>query len=257
MILSVDNLSFGYKKNVQIFKDVNFSIQSGDILCILGANGVGKSTLLNCLVNLYKPISGKVMIDNQDIKTMNYHEISQYIGYVPQIHNPQYGYTVKEYVAMGIAPKIGVFAKPSREDYKFVDEILARMEIDHLSNKSYTEISGGERQKASIAKVLAQEPKIIILDEPTAYLDYGNQHKTINLVKTLAKEGYAIIITTHQPEHAMMLEQYVGIIMRDGNFIFGSNNDIISQELLTELYNIKIKMTFVESLDKKVICVVD
>ena len=257
MLLTVENLSFYYETNKMIFKNANFSLESGDILSILGPNGAGKSTMLNCLVNLLQPRSGKVVIDKKKISEMNSNEISKYIGYVPQVHIPTYGFMVKEYIAMGRAPKIGIFSKPSKKDYYFVNKAMDKMEISHLANKPYTEISGGERQKATIAKVLVQEPKIIILDEPTAYLDYGNQYKTINLVKSLAEEGYAIIMTTHQPEHAIMLDKYTAIIDNEGDFTFGETNEIISESLLSDLYKIKVKIPFIESLQKRVVCVVD
>jgi iron complex transport system ATP-binding protein len=257
MLLNVENISFFYESDKIIFDNANFSLDSGQILSIIGPNGAGKSTLLNCIVNLLQPKSGKITIEEKNISQMNAIDISKYIGYVPQIHIPTYGFLVKEYIAMGRAPKIGLFSKPSKEDYFFVEKAMEKMEISHLANKPYTEISGGERQKATIAKVLVQEPKLIILDEPTAYLDYGHQYKTIKLIKMLADEGYAIIMTTHQPEHAILLENYTAIIDCQGEFVFGKTSTIISESLLSDLYKINIKMSFIDSLQKTIVCPVD
>jgi len=257
MLIDVENLSFYYEADKIIFNKASFSLSAGDVLTILGPNGAGKSTMLNCLVNLLQAKSGKVIINGENISKMSIREISKYIGYVPQIHLPTYGYMVREYIVMGRASKIGIFSKPSKEDYFFVDKAMEKMEISHLAWKPYTEISGGERQKATIAKVLVQEPKIIILDEPTSYLDYGYQYKTINLVKSLSEEGYAIIMTTHQPEHAIMLDKYSAIIDYNGNFKFGESKKIITESLLSDLYKIKIKIPFIESLQRKVVCPID
>lgn len=257
MLLQVEDLSFYYKKNKQIFSQANFCLKAGDILTIIGPNGAGKSTMLNCLVNLLKPKSGRVLLENKNIEQMEAQEISKYLGYVPQINIPTYGFLVKEYIAMGRASKINFFSKPKQKDYQLVERAMNKMEISHLANKPYTEISGGERQKAAIAKVIVQEPKLIILDEPTAYLDYGNQYKTVKLINSLAAEGYAVIMTTHQPEQALLLDDYTAIIDKKGNFSFGQTKNLISESILSKLYDIKIKMPLIKSLKKRVICAVE
>ena len=254
MILKVENLSFYYDKSKMIFEDANFSLDKGDVLTILGPNGAGKSTMLNCLTNILKPKSGQISIQGQNIANMGIGEISRLIGYVPQIHIPTYGFSVTEFVAMGLAPKIGFFSKPSKKDSIFVEEAMEKMEIYHLRDKPYTEISGGERQKATIARVLVQDPKMIILDEPTSHLDFGNQHRTVGLVKSLAEEGYTIIMTTHQPDHAMILDSHTAIIDQQGKFIFGETKNIVSEEILSEIYGMEIKMPFVDSIQQRVVC---
>lgn len=255
MILNVENLSFYYDKSRVIFKDTNFALDQGEVLTILGPNGAGKSTMLNCLTNTLKPKKGKVYISGKDILNMSKNEIAQYIGYVPQVHIPTYDFTVMEFVSMGLAPKLGFFARPTKEDLQNVESYLDKMEIGHLKNKPYTQISGGERQKATIAKVLVQDPKIIILDEPTAHLDFGNQHRMVKLVENLATEGYTVIMTTHQPEHAMLLDSKTAIIDREGNFLFGKTREIITEDLLSQIYKMEIKTPYVESMQQRVVCV--
>lgn len=254
MILKVENLSYYYEKSKVIFEDANFSLDRGDILTILGPNGAGKSTMLNCLTNILKPKSGQILIEGQNIANMSLNEIARVIGYVPQTHVPTYAFTVTEFVTMGLAPKIGFFDKPMKKDMLLVDDAMEKMDIYHLRNKPYTQISGGERQKATIAKVLVQDPKIIILDEPTSHLDFGNQYKTVGLARDLAKEGYIIIMTTHQPDHAIILDSYTSIIDRQGKFIFGETKNVISEEILSEIYGMEIKIPFVDCIQKRVVC---
>lgn len=254
MLLDVKKLNFAYKNGRQIFSNVSFSLGKGEILSILGPNGAGKSTLLNCLANLLKPTSGEILLDGCPMNSLKPNEIAQKIGYVPQIHIPTYAYTVREFAVMGRAPYLGMFAKPSKSDYDLVDEALQMLNISHLADKAYTQISGGERQQATIARVLVQEPDIIMLDEPTAHLDYGNQLRMVKLLKKLADKGYSIIMTTHQPDHVMMLEDYVGVLGYDGIMKIGRSEEIIQEELLTKLYNMNIKLVYIDDIDRE-ICV--
>jgi len=252
MTLQVKGLTFSYDGEKAIFCDVNFSLEKGEILSILGPNGAGKSTLLNCIANLLTPSSGEIFLDGCSLSSLKPNEVAQKIGYVPQIHVPTYGYSVREFAVMGRTPYIGMFSKPSRADYALADEALKKLDIYHLRDKPYTEISGGERQQATIARVLVQEPDIIMLDEPTAHLDYGNQLRMIQLIKKLSKQGYSIIMTTHQPDHVIMLESYVGILGYDGIMKIGKTEEIIQGELLTELYDTNIKLIYIDEVKRRV-----
>ena len=188
MILEVSNLGFHYHNSRTIFREVSFSVDKGEVLSILGPNGSGKSTLLNCIANLYKPVSGQILLNGKPVSRMNLRDVARVIGYVPQIHTPAYAFTVREFAVMGRTPYIGAFTTPSAEDYRIADEALERMGITHLRDKPYTEISGGERQQVTIARVIAQQPQLILLDEPTAHLDYGNQHRVVQMIRKLAAE---------------------------------------------------------------------
>lgn len=255
MILQVKNLSFHYHNSRAIFHDVNFSVGKGEILSILGTNGAGKSTLLNCIANLYKPAAGEIILNGQPMSKMNLKEVAQVIGYVPQIHTPAYAYTVREFAVMGRTPYIGAFKTPSTEDYRIADEALDRMGISHLRNKPYTEISGGERQQVTIARVLAQQPGLILMDEPTAHLDYGNQYRVVQMIRQLASEGYALIMTTHNPEHAIILNGKVAILNREGVLGVGQAAETLSAETLSNLYGLTIKTIYDEDA-KRNVCIV-
>lgn len=255
MILEVNNLSFYYHSSRMIFREVSFSVDNGEVLSILGTNGSGKSTLLNCIANLYKPASGKILLNGRPMSKMNLREVARVIGYVPQIHTPAYAYTVREFAVMGRTPYIGVFTTPSPEDYRIADEALERMGIAHLRNKPYTEISGGERQQVTIARVIAQQPQLVLLDEPTAHLDYGNQYRVVQMIRQLAEEGYALIMTTHNPEHAIILNGKVAILNRQGILGVGQAAETLNAATLSNLYGLSIKTVY-DNDAKRNVCVV-
>ena len=151
---------------------------------------------------------------------------------------------------MGRAPHIGVFQKPRASDIEIAEDALRTISIEHLAQKPYTEISGGERQQTIIARALAQQPKAILFDEPTAHLDYGNQHRILRLIRSLSERGYGIIITTHNPDHALLLGGKVGVLYRDGKLTSGRSEDIITEERLGEVYNTKLRLLHIKELDR-------
>ena len=255
MIMEVRNLSFQYHNSRTIFSDVNFDIDQGEVLSIIGINGAGKSTLLNCLAALFSPKTGEIFLEGKPLKNMSRPDIAKVIGYVPQTHNAIYAFTVLEFVVMGRTPHIGFLSSPSKADYKIADEALEKMHISHLRDKAYTEISGGERQLALIARVIAQQPKLILLDEPTSHLDFGNQYRTVELIKELSDMGFAVIMTTHMPDHAIILDGKVGVLDRNGHLAVGTASEIMTDGNLSDLYGINVKTKFITEADRTV-CVI-
>lgn len=256
MILDVQNLSFSYDKKRTIFHDVNFSLEKGEVLSILGTNGAGKSTLLSCIAGLLKPRSGDIYLNNQSMKNLTMREIAKIISFVPQVNLPTYAFTVRDFTVMGRSPYISAFGSPSKKDYEIADEALARMNIYHLREKLYTEISGGERQQVSIARALTQQPQIILLDEPTAHLDYGNQFRVVQMIAQLADEGYALIMTTHNPDHAIILNGKVAILDKNGVLGVGQASESLSGETLSKLYGLNIKTIYDPDAGRNVCIVV-
>lgn len=242
MKLEVRELSCGYEASSPILKNVSFSVNSGEICCILGPNGVGKSTLFKSILKLIKPLSGKVFINDEDISGWNPKKMSQIMAYVSQSHTPPFPYLVKEIVMIGRMGKIGMLGQPSKKDYELVDKIIEEMKIGHLKNKVYTEISGGERQLLMIAKALAQEPQILILDEPTANLDYGNMIHVIETIRDLADNGICVIFTTHLPEQAFMCNAKTALLIRNEPVIFGDAVTTITEKNLNRAYQADIKI---------------
>ena len=243
MIYDLKNLRFAYsnvKRN--ILDNVSLTLDEGEILCILGPNGAGKTTLLNCMAGLLKPNEGEIFLCGKKMSSMTFREIAQKISYVQQSHNPVFSYPVLHYVTMGRAPQIGLFRKPSAKDKQAAWDALAILGITHLAYKPYTEISGGERQQATIARAIVLEPKAILFDEPTAHLDYGNQLRVLKVIKDMANRGFSVVMTTHNPDHALLLGGTVAILNREGHLEIGNYKEIITEERLQGLYNTKIRL---------------
>ena len=256
MILEVDKLCFRYPNTKRtILKDVSFSLDHGEVLSILGANGAGKSTMLNCIANLYSPVSGEIRLHGKPMKDLSMTEVARLIGYVPQIHTPTYAYSVREFVVMGRTPYIGTFSKPSAEDYDIAENAIESLGISHLIDKDYSRISGGERQMVTIARAIAQQPEIILMDEPTAHLDYGNQYRTVEMIARLAEDGFALLMTTHNPDHAIILNGKVAVLNQKGVLGVGMASETLTDGLLSNLYGLRIKTVYDDDARRK-ICIV-
>jgi len=178
--------------------------------------------------------------------------VAKVIGYVPQIIVPSFDFSVLEYVVTGCAPHMGTLSRPKQEHYDIAMEAIKRMGIEKLTNRSYSQISGGERQQVSIARALAQRPAFILMDEPTAHLDYGNQIKVLKTVRSLKEEGYGVILTTHNPDHALLLQDQVAILDRDGVLSTGLSTDVLNEQDLTRLYGTELKLYYDERLHREV-----
>lgn len=253
MIVEAKNINFAYTKNGrQILNNVSLSLEEGEVMSILGPNGAGKSTLLNLIATLLTPDTGEIFLCGKDTKKMKPKEVASILSYVPQTHTPAFSYTVFNFVLMGRAPKVGMFEKPKAEDFKLVEEVLEEVGIAKLANKPYTEISGGERQQATIARALVQEPKAILFDEPTAHLDFGNQIKTLRTIKHLSEKGYAVIMTTHNPDHAIMLGGTTAILDKQGKLTVGPAEEIITEQTLKEVYDTKLKLSYFDEAGRLV-----
>lgn len=248
----VKNISFSYDGN-EIFSDISFSIEKRDVLCILGPNGTGKTTLIKCLNGLHEIDSGEILIKGKNIKKLSFKEISRNIGYIPQNHTPSFPFKVIDVVLMGRAPYLNLFDSPRKKDMEIALNSLKTLGIDNLKDKEYTNLSGGEMQLVFLARILCQQPDILILDEPTSHLDFGNQIKLLEIIDNLAESGLSIIMSSHFPDHAFLSSNKVAI-MKDGCFIdFGSPNEVITEENLKKAYSIDVKL--IELENKRKVCV--
>ncbi len=242
MLLRVEALSFAYPGGPLLFRDVSFTLCAGQVLTILGPNGVGKTTLLNCLAGLNKPISGTIFLDDQPLSRLSLPEIARRVAYVPQTVNHAFDYQVLEYVVAASAPYLKTFERPRREHYEQAEQALSRLGVAHLAHKSYRTLSGGERQQVCIARALMQRSRLIFMDEPTAHLDYGNQIKTLGIIRDLAAEGYGVVCTTHNPDHCLLLHSQVALLDRQTRFLFGESEAIIKEQTLCSLYDADIHL---------------
>lgn len=250
--LDVEGLGFSYEGGHAVLKDISFSVGPGRIVAILGPNGSGKTTLLNCMARLAMPGRGIVRIGGVDASSLSLDEMARSVSFVPQSTVPAFDYEVIEYVVTGCAPRMGLFKKPGPEEYAIARRAIEALGLGHLERKPYTRISGGERQQVSIARALAQRSGIMLLDEPTAHLDYGNQIKVLRIIKDLAAKGYAIAMTTHAPDHAILLDDQVAALGRDGSFRFGTAREAMSGSFLSSLYGIGIEVRTLEDLGRAV-----
>jgi len=252
-IIDAKSISFTYPNaQKKVIADCSFSVAAGEMVSLLGPNGAGKSTLLNCLCGLLEPQSGQVLVGGKDIRTLSQREISGVIGYVQQFQASTFSYTVFDYVLMGRASKIGLFQKPSRADREMVERVLTEMGILYLADSSIMEISGGERQQAAIARAIVQQPKVIFFDEPTAHLDYGNQVKTLKIIHDLKQKGFAVVMTTHTPDHCIMLGGTVVILNRDGTVLKGACDQLLTEETLRSTYATDLKLIYVKEAGRNV-----
>lgn len=254
-IIEVRNAVFSYPGSQRkVLDGCSFSIDKGDLISILGPNGAGKSTLLNCACGLLTPQSGSVILGGKDIKSVEQKDIAKVIGYVQQNQQSTFAYSVFHYVLMGRACNIGLFQRPTKQDEEEVLQVLSSMGIGHLANSAVTEISGGERQQAAIARAIVQNPQVIFFDEPTAHLDYGNQINTLRLIASLREKGFAVIMTTHNPDHCMMLGGKVAILDRHGILETGSVAEILTEERLKKVYNTDLRLAYVEEV-RRIACI--
>lgn len=253
MSICVSDLSFSYG-DARVLKDVSFSVGEGELMSVVGPNGVGKSTLFYCLLGIFDNYKGKISIKDIDIKNLGVQEMAKLIAYVPQSHFPSFNFSVFDMVLLGTSVQISSVSTPGKKQIQLAESAMDRLGISHLRERGYTKISGGERQLALIARALVQQTNVLILDEPTANLDFGNQIRVLEQIRSLTKEGYTIIQSTHNPEQAFMYSDRVLAMHRGRVLADGSPSEIVTEELVHKLYGVDVK---IKSLyrDKVRVCI--
>lgn len=256
MIMEIKNISCGYGVK-SILNNISLTVKSGEILCILGPNGVGKTTFFKTILGFLNLQSGKILINKENIAKWDRRRLARVIGYVPQAHTTPFPFTVQDVVVMGRTAYFGVMSSPSTKDLEIAENNMKIIGIDYLKNKIYTKISGGERQMVLIARALTQEPDILIMDEPTSNLDFGNQIRVLKQISRLAEEGLAIVMTSHFPDHAFLCSSQVALLQKNCKFKVGSADEIITEENLREAYgvNVKIITTILNGKDEIKSCI--
>ena len=249
-LLEVNDLAFHYTHAVQVFQGVSFVVDRGEVLTLLGPNGAGKSTLLNCLAGLATPAHGTVHVLGKPVESYSARALAKHIGYVHQNISVTYGYTVREYLVMGAAPRIGMFSTPKEEDYERVEEAIVDLSLEKLADRAVSHLSGGERQRVAIARVIVQNPELILFDEPTSALDYGNQIRVMRTIKELSERGYAVIMTTHNPDQPILLGGKVAMLDYTGTLAVGDSSTTLTSERLSELYEAEMHLVYIEEVDR-------
>ena len=239
MILEVQDLAFGYGARA-VGSQVSLTLAEGEALCLLGPNGGGKTTLFKTLLGLLRPLAGRVLLDGTDLADLPRREIAKKIGYVPQAHAAFFPFSVRDVVLMGRASRLPAFAGPGPADRAAAERALAMLGIGHLAERIYTEISGGERQLALIARALAGEPRLLVMDEPTASLDFGNQTRVLTQVRRLSERGIAVVLSTHDPGHAFLCADRVALLHGGRLVALGPPAETATPESLRLLYGVEV-----------------
>ena len=244
-MLAVHNATFSYG-NKMVFSDINFKAKEGDFYCVLGPNGCGKTTLLKCLAGILSLNKGIIYLEGVALNSLDRNAVARLVGYVMQEQDTVFPFSVRQMVAVGRAPYIGTFASPSEKDMIIVDEMIEKIGIGELSDKKYTELSGGERQLVLIARVLVQQPKILLMDEPASHLDFKNQEKVMRLVKKLTQSGITVIMTTHFPNHAFAYADKVALIYNGEILADGDTKSVMTEKNLSIAYEMPITIYSVQ-----------
>lgn len=252
MLMQVEGLGFGYDPSRPVLRDVTLSYDSADVMCVLGSNGVGKSTLLRCIMGELHPQAGRILIDGKTPGELGPAGMARRVAYIAQVHAPSFSYRVLDVATMGRTSRLGPFSGPGRADEEIAREQLEYLGIDHLAERPYTEVSGGERQLVMIAAALAQQPQALLLDEPTAHLDFGNQFKFLQLVERLRGRGMGVLMTTHFPDHALLLGCTTAILTRDGVASAGPAEDVVTEESLRDIYGVDVH---VRRVGRRTVCI--
>ena len=232
-------VEFSYRER-PVLKGLDFTADAGDVVAVLGPNGVGKSTFFRCLLGFLRPQRGGIYIDGRNIRSMTSAETARHVAYIPQSAPPVFNYTVLDTVLMGVTNSLGVFRTPGPREIKNAMEVLESLSIAHLRRRGCGQISGGERQLTLLARALLQDAGILVMDEPTANLDYGNNWRVMERIVSLAGGGYTIIFSTHDPNQAF-LHASQALVMKDGGALaVGPPAKILSEELLSGLYNVNV-----------------
>jgi iron complex transport system ATP-binding protein len=240
-VLDVGDLAFGFPGRT-VGRDVSFSLAAGEVMCVLGPNGGGKTTLFRTLLGLLERHSGSIRLEGSPLEDLSRVGIARRVGYVPQGHTGYFAYTVLEFVLMGRTAHLGAFASPGKKDVLVADRALESLGIALLADKPVTEISGGERQLALVARALAQEPRLLVLDEPTASLDFGNQVRVLERIGALAGSGIAILFSSHDPDHAFLCARRA-LLLAEGRVLeIGAPRDVIRPDTLERMYGVSVQV---------------
>lgn len=240
-VLAVQELGFGYPRRC-IGADVSFQVAPGEVLCLLGPNGSGKTTLFKTVLGLLPPLAGQILVDGESTAHWSAGRRARVFGYVPQAQGGFFPYTLLETVLMGRTAHLSAFAQPGPRDRDIARQSLAALGLDALAERSIQQVSGGERQLALIARALAQEPRILVLDEPTASLDFGNQVRVLEEIRQLALRGMAVILSTHDPDHALALGHRVAMLKGGELVALGPPAEVLDGASLGALYGVAVEV---------------
>lgn len=241
MRLEAQALAFGYRGH-PVGREVSLTLAAGEVVCLLGPNGGGKTTLFKTLLGLLAPQGGVVLLDGVDLRALDRAEVARRIGYVPQAVTGYFPFLVEDVVLMGRTAHLPLFATPSTRDREIAREAIARIGVEHLARAEYTRISGGERQLVLVARALAQGTPLLVMDEPTASLDFGNQVKVLERVTALARGGIGVLMSTHDPDQAFLCGDRVILLQSGAIAAQGAPGEVLTPASLHALYGVTVEV---------------
>ena len=245
-MLAARELAFGFPSRC-VGRGVSFTLAPGESLAVLGGNGAGKTTLLRTLLGLLPPLAGDVAIDGVSLASLPANARAMQIAYVPQQDTPSYAFTVREAVLMGRAARLGAFGAPRSRDYAAAADALAALGVEALGERAITEISGGERQLVMIARALAQEASILVLDEPTASLDFGNRLRVLRELDRLRTRGMTILFSTHEPDQALAHADRALLLCGGRQLVLDAVERALTAENIERLYGTPVRLTRIDA----------
>ncbi len=231
--------SYGAK---EVVKGVSFTLGVRDVMCLLGANGSGKTTLFRAILRFLPLTRGEVFVDGESIAQWPRRKLARTIAYVPQAHTPPFAFKVRDVVLMARTAHMNSVGAAKRHDYEIVERALESMGITELAETEYTQLSGGERQMVLVARALAQEAKLLVMDEPASGLDFGNQIRMLTEVRRLSERGVSVLITTHSPNHAFLCASRVAVMKAGRLLACGAPESVLTSSCLEEAYGVPLQV---------------
>jgi iron complex transport system ATP-binding protein len=242
-LLAFQDIAFRYQPhNGPVLAQLALEIRPGTITAILGPNGIGKTTLLHLALGWLKPESGRIVLAGQPLGSYSRHELGQWMGLVPQSEHMPFDYPILEYVLLGRAPYLKPLEMPGERDCRIARQALDQVGLGGLAGRAVTRLSGGERQLVLVARALAQQPKLLLLDEPTSHLDLSNKSRLLGLLEKLATQGVTILLTTHEPEVAAAIATHLVLMERGHKYHGGPLEQVLTTERLTATYGMPVEV---------------
>lgn len=254
MSVEVKGLSFAYEKDRPVLVDVSFTAKTGEFLSILGPNGVGKSTLFRCVLGLIRDWTGEIEIEGTQARGLSVKEMAKKIAYIPQASSPVFNFSVEGIVLMGTTAGMNAFQTPKKAELEQAEWALDKVGMADVRQRCFHHLSGGEKQLVMLARALAQRSPVLMLDEPTASLDFGNQMLVLQTAQSLAAEGYTVIQTTHNPEQTYMFSDRILALQGGRVLTEGSPAQVLTRELMRELYGVDTQVSSLYD-DKVRVCI--
>lgn len=239
--LDVRDLSFRYHVD-EVLSDLSFQAGGGRVIGVLGANGAGKSTLFKLILGILPLQKGEILVNGTRLGDLSARRRAREMAYIPQSETGTFPFSVFEVVLMGTTVSFGLFSQPGKKERQKAEEALRLLKIESFQDRRYDQLSGGEQQLVLIARAVAQDAPILIMDEPSASLDYGNQIRVLEEIRELADQGYLVLFSTHNPQHVFLYADDVLLISGQTAFAYGPPHEVLSESLLSHVYRIPIRL---------------